>query len=462
MLALFSDAWLAIEVGTPTLAGGRVVYAVTRFALLPREAKRHYPAALKARLRWRSLTTNLGLTYEDKHRRGLLRQLPVGTVVKVHSSDLDVGVVKLRHPRAKFRADSFGVVARVKTVPKVGRAEVEKHTDSIANAWRCHRVQVSQPEPGRLIVRGLKRDPLMLPFPAEAAPDVFGSTSVQGPLRVYLGRDEWGADRWRMLNGLTGITVGGLPGMGKTAFVNSLLTQLAGLPVQFVIIDGKGGADLSDWEHRSWIYTGDELPAAAAALEDVHALMRRRFATVVQQTGHRNAWHAGPTPDFPLVVTIIDECHGFFDLEAVKGDKTAEAHVRTCRTMAGQLVRKGRGVLNLTVFITQKQTGDAIPTAIRDNCGLGVSFGVKTRDAAVAGLGDAIREYPSFCPTGLQDPAYVGVCTASLRTGTDPFVRLRVPEVTEEMAARRAADTLLLRTDPVQLLPASTQAPVTA
>jgi S-DNA-T family DNA segregation ATPase FtsK/SpoIIIE len=107
----------------------------------------------------------------------------------------------------------------------------------------------------------------------------------------------------------------------------------------------------------------------------------------------------------------------------------------------------------LTIFATQKQTGDAIPTAIRDNCGFGLSFACKTTDVAVAALGESIRKYPSFCPTGFQDQdAYVGVCTATLRTGQDPFVRLRVPEISEAAADRRAVETAHLRADPVALL----------
>jgi S-DNA-T family DNA segregation ATPase FtsK/SpoIIIE len=443
----------------PLAIVARGIWALVRFARLPRQAKRHYPAALWARWRWRWLTHNLGLAYEDKHRRRRLLQLP-GGAVKVNGAD--VSSVKLRHPRARIRADEFGFVARVKTVPKVGRGDFEKNAEHIANAWRCYRVQVSQPKPGRLIVRGLRTDPLTVPFSADDVPPGV----VTSPLRVYLGRDEWAADRRLNLPGLTGITVGGLPGYGKTSFINSLLCQLAGLPVQFVFIDGKGGGDYADWHDRAWIWTGDELDAAAAALEDAHALMRTRFGTVREQTGHRNAWRVGPTERFPLVVVVIDECHTFFDLDGVKGDQQAEKYVRTCRTLAGQLVKKGRSVMMLTILITQKQTGDAIPTAIRDNCGFGVSFAVKTKDAAVASLGDQIREYPGVCPTTLQDPgAYVGVCTAALRTGTDPFVRLRVPEITEEAAAVRAAETAGKRSDPSLLAalpetaPASGSAP---
>ena len=54
--------------------------------------------------------------------------------------------------------------------------------------------------------------------------------------------------------------------------------------------------------------------------------------------------------------------------------------------MTAQLIKKGRSVLFLTILLTQKGTSDAIPTAIRDNAGLGFSFAVKTKDAAVAGL----------------------------------------------------------------------------
>jgi S-DNA-T family DNA segregation ATPase FtsK/SpoIIIE len=175
--------------------------------------------------------------------------------------------------------------------------------------------------------------------------------------------------------------------------------------------------------------------------------MRTRLATVGTRE-HRNAWHAGPTPEFPLVVTVIDECHTFFDLDAVKGNREAEAQVRACRALTGQLVKKGRSVLFVTLLVTQKQTSDAIPTAIRDNCRYGLSFAVKTKDAAVAALGEQIRQYESYCPTTLQDPAYVGVATASLRTGQDPFVRIRVPEVTEQAAAARAAETAGKRSDP--------------
>jgi DNA segregation ATPase FtsK/SpoIIIE, S-DNA-T family len=411
-----------------------VVALAVRVALLPAPARRNYPLAWLARAGWRSLTRNLSLAHIDQHQG-------------------DNGKRKVRHPRVRIRADEFGIVAAVKTLPKVGRSQFEDAADHLANAWRCSRVQVSQPKAGRLVVRGLRTDPLSLPLRDH-------SYRNDLPWRPYLGRDEWAADRYADLSGITGITVVGLPGYGKTSLILSLLDQLAGsAAVQFVFIDGKGGGDYRDWAPRAWLSTGDELDGAAAVLEDVHALMRRRLAAV-SAAGTRNRWHIGPTEDYPLIVTVIDEAHTFYDLDAVKGSKEGEAQVRACRALSGQLIKKGRSVLFLTILITQKGTSDALPTALRDNCGLGFAFATKTRDGAVAGLGEAIKEWPSFCPTTLRDRSMIGVCTASLPSGGSPFVRLRVPEITEAAASARASATAHLRRDPAAVLEVVAEAPL--
>src|SRR5215813_14445833 len=98
--------------------------------------------------------------------------------------------------------------------------------------------------------------------------------------------------------------------------------------------------------------------------------------------------------------------------------------------------------------------GDSIPTSLRDNSGLAVSFALKTTESSVAALGDAIREYPSYSPTLLREtPHGIGTAVATLTTGTDPFCRLRVPEITEQWASARAANTAHLRRDPGQPVP---------
>jgi DNA segregation ATPase FtsK/SpoIIIE, S-DNA-T family len=473
-LVIWSRPWVFALLAVLVMA--RPALAVWRFARATPATRRHYPLVIWASLRWRWLARNCGLAPMDFKTRHAARgeSAPMDVMSRsllwargpeaAHAQGQVYG--RMHYPRARFKPDDYGLTATLRTVPGVSRKECELAAEHLANYWRCVRVQVSQPAPGRLVLRGLRSDPLTLPLPMSQAPaGVYGSATVPVPLRLYLGLDEWGTHRWAPLPGLTGITVAGLPGAGKTSEVLSWLCQLARLPVVFVFVDGKGGGDYADWHPRAWLNAGDTLAAAAGVLEDVHALMRSRFGVVEQMTGHRNAWHAGPTPAFPLIVLVIDECHTFFDLEAVKGQRDAEAQVRACRALTGQLVKKGRSVLMLTILLTQKQTADAIPTAIRDNCGLGLSYAVKTREAAVAGLGEAIRQYPTYCPTLLQGPEYTGVATVSLRTGHDPFVRVRSPHVTEadalayaELAGNRIDPTALaVSREPVSLGQAITE-----
>lgn len=411
----------------------------------PPEARRYWAAAVWHGWRWRWLARNAGLAYVDQHHRATRPRRPGATSVPVRPDPTH----RLRFPAAKIRPDAHGLSADVRLVPNVTRDSFEKSAATLADSWRCHRVQVIQPEPGRLQLRGLRRDPLLEPL--VAPPEVFADP--EGPLvRVYLGRDEFGTDRWLSLPGLAGMTIGGLPGYGKTMLAHSLLCQLAPRQeVQWTLCDFKGGEELGEWTDRAWRASGDDLASCADALEDTADLMRARLANVRRITGHANGWKRGPTVDWPLHFTIVDECQGAFDLEAVKGDREAEAQVRRCRRSVSELVRKGRSAMMLTALLTQKQTSDAIPTAIRDNCRFGCSFAVRTTEAAVASLGDSIRQHASSSPVALQDPAYVGCMTALLRTGNEPYVRLRVPTLADDFPAEVAAATAHLATDPGEL-----------
>jgi DNA segregation ATPase FtsK/SpoIIIE, S-DNA-T family len=411
------------------------VWSFVRFARLTSQGKRHHLIMLGYRVRWRWLCRAVGIAWIDQHRGRVFHPLsgPTRTRVRLRGKS-EYGW--LRYPKGRWRADAHGWSVQVRALPKSGgRRQLTDAAEHIANAWKCARVQVAQPRPGRLLIRAVRLDPLLEPYSVTDMPR--GLPDLR-KLALYLGRDEWGEHRWISLPGVTGITVGGLPGYGKTELIRLWLHQLAGLPVRLVFIDGKGGGDYEEFRDRAWLYAGDDVGQAADVLGAVESEMRSRFATVLAKTGSRNAWHSGPAPGFELVLTIIDECHTFYDLDAVKGSKDgSELAVRQCRARTAQLVKKGRSVLFVTLVITQKQTSDAVPTAIRDNCSVGLSFATRTRDASVAALGEHIRDYPSYDPSALQDPAYVGVCVASLRTGSDPFVRVRVPELTPQAAQLR-------------------------
>ena len=386
---------------------------------------RHVPRAAWSALRWHHLTRNLGLAAPDRHARG-----------------------KVRRPRAIILPHSHGITARVRTVPGTGRAEVDAVAEHIANAWRCTRVSVSQPRPGRVIVRGMKRDPLLAPFGLEAA------HSAAVPRRLYLGRDEHGTDRYADLANVPGICLGGMPGAGKSTELTSWLTQLApSAAVQVALADGKNAGEFDDFEGRAYVMAGDDLDEVINLLEKQHALMTDRLAAVRTVLGVKNAWHVGPSAEWPLAVTILDECQSYLDLTAVKGDKTLEPKVRRCIFLTSSLIRRGRSVMMLTVPATQKPTTDSLPSSIRDNCPISLCFGIKTIEGAAATLGTAIRDYPSYSPVTLADPAYAGCCTATLKTGQDPFTRLRGPYVTEDQAAAVAVASAHLRRDPLVSLP---------
>lgn len=424
----------------PLALVARGTWAVWRFCRLSPAAKRNYLPMWRARLTWRWLCRHQGLAYYDQPMRRAGMSRPGGTAVRVRKP-ADTGTTRFRFPKARFRPDEFGWSARVKTVPRVGRRQLEESAEHIANNWRCVRVQVNQPRPGRVILRGLRTDPLTVPFGETEIPaEVFAPAAVFRQLRLYLGKDEWGAHRWLDVSNTPGVTIGGLPGFGKTQLIRLLLRQLRarGVPHRLTVIDGKGSADYDDLRAQCRIFTLDDLEDAAIALGQVHAGMRDRLGSILDLTGgYTNGWHTGPTSVMPLDVTIIDEAHSFFALDAVKGDRDAEKLVRQCVHATSQVIKKGRSALQLVIVLTQKQTSDAVPTVIRDVAAIGISFACRTRDGAVASLGEQIRQYESYCPTTLNSPEYVGVCTTSLRTGADPFTRVRVPVLTAPAARQR-------------------------
>jgi DNA segregation ATPase FtsK/SpoIIIE, S-DNA-T family len=412
----------------------RVAIGVGRFAMCSWSTRRHYLTALRVRICWRWLMRGLGLAKVDHHKTDARKARgKKGQVIA--------------YPRVRFRPDHYGFVATVRTLPGVGGSEWEAQTEHLAHAWRVYRVHVSRAKPGQITVRALRRDPLadsltMADCPAGVWAD------GRDPAHVYCGRDEWAKHRYLAMANLAGVTIGGLAGYGKTSFVGSLLYQWSGsAAVQFALIDGKGGADYEDFAQRAWIYTGDSIDRALAAAEALHAVMRFRTAQVRKVLGVKNAWHRGPSPEFPMIVIVWDECHTFFDLPPNdQANKAQRAKIQRLISLCAQLVKKGRSVLITSIFITQKQTGDAIPTAIRDNCAAGASFAVRTKEAAVAGLGEGIRDYPALCPTTLKErPTYQGVCTVSLGDGAEDFVRLRVPEITEDTLNERAKATAHLK-----------------
>jgi S-DNA-T family DNA segregation ATPase FtsK/SpoIIIE len=258
---------------------------------------------------------------------------------------------------------------------------------------------------------------------------------------------------------VSGIVVAGLAGFGKTMLVAHLLGQLAPSPaVQFVLVDGKGGPDYDRLMPRSWLSAKDDLVQVRDVLRQVHRLMVDRQGAIASVLGVTDAWHLGPSPSWPLVVVVVDEAHTFFH-ERKGTSPEVKAHnavVAELSRLVEELVRKGRNVAIQVMLLTQRATGDAIPTRIRDNCQVAISFATRTLDGAVAALGEEIRQHPDASPVQLNDPAYVGVAVTSL-PGRPGFQRVRTPQVDHHQVAATVRASSGLRADPGELLAA--QAP---
>jgi S-DNA-T family DNA segregation ATPase FtsK/SpoIIIE len=369
--------------------------------------------------RWLWDAANLGLVLVDdttRHRREWWSGRTLPPIVRV--------------PRVRFETAPHGLRGWMHTLPGVGLEEVTKMAGHLANAWGCLRVDVSQHSPGLLLLRGLVRDPLA---------EVWAVSPDGHPLadwRLHVGLDEDGEHVCLPLANLSGVTIAGVPGTGKTSLQRWWLCQLAPHPaVQIAVLDGKV-SDPQDGDYglllaRCFAASGDDLDDANQLLGELWQTMRARSAWLRANRGSAQFWEVGPTIDCPLVLVVVDESHTFVTGASRKDRETCESNI----WYLTKLAKEGRSRGFLTVFVTQKQTADAIPTAIRDVCQVGLSFGVRTMDGAVAALGDDIRQYPDVAPTLLIGREWTGVAVMRLpdRAG---YHRVRTPHVTEADAAQ--------------------------
>jgi S-DNA-T family DNA segregation ATPase FtsK/SpoIIIE len=445
---------LPVPVWVPIVSWLAVLGALVMVALLVRGwwRRRHRPKVSdseRSRRRWVSWVaarwywhaTNLGLVLVDdttRHRRQLLTGHVLPPIVRV--------------PQALFEPAPNGVRARMTTLPGVGLDQVAKQAGHLANAWGCLRVDVTQESPGSLILRGLVTDPLAQPWPV--TPDGRPLANWQ----LHVGVNEEAAPVLLPLSNLSGITVAGVPGTGKTSLQRWWLCQLAPHPaVQIAVLDGKV-SDPVDGDYglllpRCFDAAGDDLNDANELLGRLHTLMRSRSAWLRGRRGTAQFWEHGPTEDCPLVVVLVDESHTFVTGASRKDRDLCDSNV----WYLTKLAKEGRSRGFLTAFVTQKQTADAIPTAIRDVCQVGLSFGVRTMDGAVAALGDDIRQYPDIAPTNLIGREWTGVAVMRLpdRAG---YHRVRTPYVSETDAARLVAAHAHLLREPRSLHAVNDQA----
>lgn len=335
----------------------------------------------------------------------------------------------------------------------MGLAELEKAADHLADAWRVPIVRVEQHKPGTVTIRALLWDPLTTTTDSTAGRTDSGAD--QAVTSWLVGTDQDGSAAAVRTSDVSGIVVAGLAGYGKTNLLDNRFAALAASDrVQFAVIDGKGGPDWDSHAPRCFAFAKDDPECAHEVLSHLHNLLTARQHLIRDRLGVKNLWETGPSHAWPLVVLIVDEAHTFF-YETKGTDAGSKQRDRTARESARiieELVRKGRNVGIQVVLATQKATGDAIPTKIRDNCQVAVSFAQRTSEAAIAILGTNITQYPDAHPRRLQNPDYVGVATL-VADGRPGYTLVRTPKAAPDQDIQRLArQTAHLAADPLALL----------
>lgn len=264
---------------------------------------------------------------------------------------------------------------------------------------------VTRPEMPKVLIR----DRLM-PYDAAAG-------------RSYLGMTEAGEDAYITWADGCGLVVGGVPGSGKTA---SLLPVFAGMAghAELHVFDGKAGFDLEPLRpiSRTFDNSGDIDGPLASVLERIEQLRVTRAGAIYTRTGISNFWNVPAVARaemglFPVVV-VIDECQTWLDTSGM--DKEEREYAAVITRGIRSLVQKGRAAGITVILTTQKPDAKSIPTVIRDNSGLKVSFRVTTREQGVAVLGALEEGAPR--PTEIPRSAK-GRCITTTEEGVTTVVQ---------------------------------------
>lgn len=238
------------------------------------------------------------------------------------------------------------------------------------------------------VVRFFKVDPLDSVVEIDS-PRVLDPVKMSVPVAL----DENGDEFIVAFRETPGVVVGGLPGGGKTAAASMLVAPFSlSDDVSLTVLDAKGGDDWTSYEHLADTFVRESTGYSKIrdALKTLVDEMYDRIDTNLDRLGTSNFWNASIETrrkagrKFSLIV--FDECSGVFDQKGMsKSEKTLSDEVIRLATL---LVKLGRSAGMTIIFITQKPTAEALPTAIRDNAGLRVSLKVTARTAEEAILGE--------------------------------------------------------------------------
>lgn len=211
-------------------------------------------------------------------------------------------------------------------------------------------------------------------------------------MKVACAVDSVGETQSISFKQVSGMTVSGVPGSGKTAGLTSFLLPAAlSENVELSIIDGKGGHDWAAYKPICAYYSNDDedLQAMKDYLQAAVQDMRERVQTMPEKLGVADFWHASVeqrrAAGLKHKIIVIDECQNYFEKRT---NKEENALIQEIVRLSTSIVKKGRSAGITLIATTQKPTAESLPTGLRDNCKLRICFRVTTKEAQKAALGD--------------------------------------------------------------------------
>lgn len=300
----------------------------------------------------------------------------------------------------------------------------EKAATRLASAWRVLRVDVEggRNDLGELVsgivvlravVREFVRDEPVR-WRQNIAQHDSGSNVVEYVSNLPMGELANSPEPWVLSLKEANLVVGGVPGAGKSVFLNGLLAHLSLHPhIEMAFIDLKAGVEAGAWEGRLSA-AAYEQKAAATLIAWMLADCRSRY-TRMKAAKVRNAWTA---PGYlgaeePVRVLVIDEAAELFAGASKESRQIADEATENLRS----LVSLGRAAGYVVVMATQKPTVNTLPSAIRDIATVRIAFRCKTLPAAASIMGDDISEaVTDLNPTSISE-SQRGVAVATTRTG---------------------------------------------
>jgi S-DNA-T family DNA segregation ATPase FtsK/SpoIIIE len=327
-----------------------------------------------------------------------------------------------------------GLIVRVRLHPGQTPAPYLAAARAMEHTWRVHRVRVTSPRRGDVLVRVMALDPLTGDRPAGQGP-------AAALLSAEVGRVEDG-ERWLInLRRVPHWLITGATQSGKSSLLAALIKALSAQRVALVGIDCKGGMELGPFGGRFEalaIDRGQAITVLQRMLFEIKERMR-----LCRAKGVRSIWDLPEAIRPVAVVVIVDE---LAELYLTDGSREGREESEQCGTLLLRLAQLG-AALGVHLVLAGQRVGSDLGqrvTSLRAQLGGRIAHRAHDEASAEMTLGDLNADAVIVAQTISEEEQGVAV----VATGGH-WMRARSHQVTteevEEVARMRGpADPFLI------------------